>query len=52
MMTKEIKNLYEERKHFCAQCGANIGNEWMAGPICKNCRKKNQIKTDLKRWRV
>jgi len=28
-------------KHYCMQCGKDMGNEWIMGPVCIKCVKKN-----------
>jgi hypothetical protein len=31
-------------KHFCSQCGKDMGNEWILGPVCGKCCRKNHKK--------
>lgn len=30
--------------HLCQQCGEDMGNEWILGPVCGKCCRKNQRK--------
>ena len=30
--------------HLCAQCGLDMGNEWILGPVCGKCCRANHRK--------
>jgi len=46
------KNLYrinrrwrpESEPHYCDQCGKDVGNQWLLGPVCGKCWRENHRK--------
>lgn len=32
------------KHHFCAQCHRDMGAEWILGPVCGKCCRKNHKK--------
>ena len=35
--------------HYCQQCNKDMGNEWILGPVCGSCCRKNHRKVIGKR---
>jgi len=33
-----------EAEHKCEQCGKDMGNEWLLGPVCGKCVRANHAK--------
>ena len=33
--------LIKRAEHKCDQCGEDLGNEWLLGPVCGKCCRKN-----------
>ena len=33
-----------ETIHYCEQCREDMGNEWILGPVCGKCVRKNHRK--------
>lgn len=40
--SKVIQITFE--KHYCPQCGKDMGTEWILGLVCMKCCRKNHKK--------
>lgn len=39
---RAIRKAYPKpAEHFCEQCGKPMGAEWILGPVCGSCCRKN-----------
>ena len=36
-------------KHYCQQCGKEMGFEWIFGPVCGKCCRANHAKVTGKK---
>jgi hypothetical protein len=42
LVKKDKKGTWStESKHKCTQCGRDMGHEWLLGPVCGTCCRKN-----------
>ena len=38
-----------DNMHFCTQCGRDMGYEWLLGPVCGRCCRRNHARVMGKR---
>ena len=46
---KAVDQILAEEKHYCKQCGKEMGFEWFLGPVCGKCCRENHKKVTGKK---
>jgi len=44
IIAKQKLDELNDKKHYCSQCGKDLGFEWFLGSVCLECCHKNHRK--------